>query len=149
MNYELACILSPKMTDEEIEQEINKIDKILAENKAVGITKNIWGKKELTYPIEKFVDGYYVQYNFELMPEATNKVSSKLRLEEKIIRFLMIKQEKVQKNTEQKKESQEVVKKADIKKDKKKEIKVEEKKEDNEKDFDKKLNEALEKDLTD
>jgi small subunit ribosomal protein S6 len=137
------------MADGEIEQEIDKINKILSENKVANITKNVWGKKELTYPIEKFTDGYYVQYNFELTPEATNKVSSKLRLEEKIIRFLIMKQEKVQKHTEQKEESQKTVKKDDTKKDKKKEVKVEEKKENNEKDFNKKLDEALEKDLTD
>ena len=161
MNYELVCILSPKIVDKEIDKEIDKIDKILLKNKVKNLEKNVWGKKELAYPIGKFFDGYYVQYNFELTPEVVNKIDSKLKLEEKIIRFLIMKQEKVQEVEEpkEKKEKKEIREKKEIKEDNiekdEKEIKsikkisTKKKKDESEKDFDKKLDEVLGKDLTD
>jgi len=165
MNYELTCILSPKIIDKELDDEIGKIDKILADNKIDNFEKNAWGKKELSYPINNFFDGYYVQYNFISLPEAISKIDSKLRLEEKVIRFLLIKQEleKENKKTGKKdKKVKKVEKVEEIKEIKKKEEKEEiqeikkekiktakEEKIKNKDDFDKKLDEVLGKDLTD
>ncbi len=148
MNYELVCILSPKINDQEVEQEIGKIDKILSENKVDNFEKNVWGKKELAYPIEKFFDGYYVQYNFELAPVMIGKIDNKLKLEEKIIRFLIIKQEVI-KVEKPKEENKEVTEDDKVKKNKVQDVKIERKKEDVKKDFDARLEEALGKDLTD
>lgn len=163
MNYELACILSPKIADKDLDGEIDKIDKILSNNKVSNLEKSIWGKKELAYPIDKFLDGYYVQYNFELEPGGIDKIDSKLRLEEKIIRFLIIKQEPVkeEKKSEKKEKKEKKVKENKkeekieeveiAKEEKPEEVKKEKKKKDidSEKDFDKKLDEVLGKDLTD
>lgn len=159
MNYELVCILSPKITDKEIDGEIEKIDNVLSEAEVVNLEKSIWGKKELAYPIEKFMDGYYVQYNFELIPENVDKINKKLKLENSIIRFLIMKQDKIKEEVkETKKEKKDIDKKENKAKkdDKKEEDKVKENKEektelkkDNKKeDFDKKLDEVLDKDLT-
>jgi small subunit ribosomal protein S6 len=162
MNYELACILSPKIMDKELESEIGKIDKILSDNKVDNFEKNVWGKKELAYPINNFLDGYYVQYNFISEPEGISKIDSKLRLEEKVIRFLLIKQEpekenkkagkkdKKAKKVEKNEEIKETEKVEEIKEVKEEKIKVEkEEKIKNKDDFDKKLDEVLGKDLTD
>lgn len=159
MKYELVCILSPKIIDKEIDGEVDKIDKILSENSVENLEKNVWGKKELAYPIDKFFDGYYVQYNFELSPETVGKIDKKLKLEEKIIRFLIIKQDKIpevieseeedKKEIRKKEKTEEKVERVEIDKIEKKEEKKEAKKDEGKKDFEKQLDEVLGKDITD
>lgn len=52
-----------------------------------------WGKKELIYPIKKKNLGYYFLLELKLPPNGPGEIESKLKLEERIIRYLLVKKE--------------------------------------------------------
>lgn len=146
MNYELVCIFSPKIIEKELEKEIKRIEDLLKNIGAKEIEFNNWGKKPLAYKINHFIDGYYAQYDFIIEPSCIEKINQKLKLEEKMVRFLITKREKyaVAKKLENKEEKSEDINLSERKKEVKK--KHEEKKP-KKGDFDKKLNEVLNKDI--
>ena len=93
MNYEIVCILSPKIIEKELKKHTQKIIKLLEDNKASDVQDNLWGKKPLAFKIKGFSDGYYVQYNFDIEPENIKELDNRLKLIDEVIRFLITKQE--------------------------------------------------------
>jgi small subunit ribosomal protein S6 len=70
-----------------IEEEIKKNEGALAEVKS-------WGKRNLAYTIRKFREGHYYQIDFTVIPTALKDMERKFRLNDNIIRFLVIRKEK-------------------------------------------------------
>lgn len=148
MNYELICIFSPKITEKELETEINKISDLLQELGADKVESSNWGKKTLAYEIKGVADGYYVQYNFLCNPENVENLEKKLKLEGQIIRFLVTKQEiDSGKGKKDKKESRANKKEEKKYASSKKESTEEKQRKVKESNFDEKLEEALNRDI--
>ncbi|MDO8638792.1 MAG: 30S ribosomal protein S6 [Candidatus Daviesbacteria bacterium] len=63
-----------------------------------GVTKKfgklekeeIWGAKDLAYPIQHLTKGYYVHYFFESEPSSILAIDKDLKLNENIIRYLLV-----------------------------------------------------------
>lgn len=145
MKYELVCIFSPKMTEKELEKEIDNISKLLQKIGAEKVESSNWGKKSLAYEINKFTDGYYVQYNFLVETENVKEINKKLKLEDNIIRFLIVNQESFKEPVKSnQKEKEDAMDSLENKKIKNKEEKNSKEK----KSFDKTLEEALDSDVT-
>lgn len=85
--YELTYIIPEKFDEKEIPQISEKVKKLLPDGKI--IKENSWGRRQLAYPISKNKFGYYVTLVFETEPENIEKIISKLKLEETIIRYLI------------------------------------------------------------
>ena len=91
--YELTFVIDPDLAGEERKKLISKVRKIIEEFKGrVGKTDE-WGEKKLAYPIKKKNLGYYFLLDIELPETAPAQVESKLKLEEKIIRYLLVRKE--------------------------------------------------------
>ena len=58
--YELMYILMPTLSDEELEKENEKLQKLLTDNGAQITGVNKWGRRDLAYEIKKQTKGYYV-----------------------------------------------------------------------------------------
>lgn len=143
MDYELVYILLPKLSEEEVKKKNQEIIKFLESKKARSIKEKFWGKRTLAYPIAHFSSGYYCQFNFSAEPSVISEIDNKLKLIEEIIRFLIVRQEEVGPVVPQKepKETKMVSKvKISSKKEKKKPIKKA--------DLDRKLDEILDKEIT-
>jgi small subunit ribosomal protein S6 len=89
-DYELVYIAIPQLDDEGLATLNQRVAGwISAANGTVGDT-NVWGRRKLTYAIRKQTEGTYVQVNFQLAPSATRELERNLRLEEQVIRHLVI-----------------------------------------------------------
>ena len=53
-----------------------------------------WGMRKLAYPIEKKSTGFYVLIEFNAEPTVIEKLEVNFRRDERVLRFLTIKQEK-------------------------------------------------------
>lgn len=96
-DYELTLVIDPDLTSENQKKLVTKTKKIITDLKGkVGKTDE-WGRKELTYPIKKKTLGYYFFYETELPQKAPAEIEKKLKLEEGIIRYLLVKAEKPKK----------------------------------------------------
>ena len=92
--YETVFILTPVLSDEQAKETVEKFKGILGELEAKVVNEENWGMKKLAYPIEKKSTGLYVFLEFEAEPSVVDKLEVAFRRDERVIRFLTIKQEK-------------------------------------------------------
>lgn len=88
-NYQLVVIFEPEVKAEEKEKLLQNIKKIISEKGKVKEEKE-WGKKELAYPIRKQRMGIFYWFSFEGEPMVLVNLNKKLKIEDKILRFLIV-----------------------------------------------------------
>jgi small subunit ribosomal protein S6 len=88
-DYEAMFIFHPELTEEKLDQSVKAVEKIIkSETKGRLETENL-GKKTLAYPIKKVNEGYYINYDFEALPAAIDKIKEELKHSEDILRFMI------------------------------------------------------------
>ncbi|MCP3659967.1 MAG: 30S ribosomal protein S6 [Bacteroidetes bacterium] len=114
-NYETVFIMTPVLSDSQVEETIDKFKKILEDFKAEIIFKSKWKLRKLVYPIQKKSTGIYQIIEFKAAPSIISDLEEQYRLDDTIIRFLTISLDKhgieYNKNKHLKKEKEEVVEK--------------------------------------
>jgi len=88
--YEGCFLLKANLEDEEREKEISFIDGQISSNGGEIVTKDIWGKKHIAYPIKKETEAFYYIVYFRALPGALSSISEGLRRREKILRYLFL-----------------------------------------------------------
>jgi len=91
--YELTLILEGKTSPAKKKSLVEKIEKLVKLNKGNILKKDDWGKKDFAYPIKKNDTGIYLFFEIELEPEAVNKVSEKIRIDDDVLRHLIIRKD--------------------------------------------------------
>jgi len=92
--YELCVVVTPDTKDEERENIIKEIKDDVEKYKGKVEKVDDWGKKTLAFRMKKQTEAYYYLFNLEFEDAGVNDLSKKLRMNEKILRFLLIKLEK-------------------------------------------------------
>lgn len=96
-DYELTLVIDPDLGSDKQKDFLQKIKKTLEELKGkVNKTKE-WGKRILAYPIKKKEMGYYFLWEINFDPTGLKKLEEKLKLEENLLRYLIVKKEKTKK----------------------------------------------------
>lgn len=88
--YELVYILQPEMDEEGVTGLNDRLSQIVTEQSGSVTSTELWGRRTLAYPIGKFFEGQYVMHRFQMPPEATGELDRLLRLNENVIRYLLI-----------------------------------------------------------
>lgn len=83
-------ILSGEMTESDFEKELGEIRKMLQESTAGISYEDVWGKKIFAYRIKKQWRGYYVVLNFAAAPSAILEVRSAVKLNQNVLRHLLV-----------------------------------------------------------
>ncbi len=96
--YELTVLLKPDLKDAELDREIKDLQTLLEKNGAKIKSKKDPVKKNLAYEIANPPAGgtreaYYVYFELEAEPDKVGTVDGKLKLEEKVIRYLLVRKE--------------------------------------------------------
>lgn len=89
-SYELTTVLAGKATPAKKKSVQAKVEKIITTIKGKMVQIDDWGKIDFAYPIKKNSAGIFVNFHLELEPAKTKELDSKLKLEEEIIRYLMV-----------------------------------------------------------
>jgi len=97
-DYELALVVSPELTAEKQKEKLEKIKKIIASLKGEVKKTEEWGKRQLAYPIRKSEMGYYFLWEIQLPEKSLEEFNQKLKIEEGLLRYLIVKIEKRQKD---------------------------------------------------
>lgn len=91
--YELMVIMKALLPDN-LRRDFNeKLVKLVANAGGKILSKEVWGKKYLSYPIKSHKEGYYVLYQLELPSEKVGFVNKELRLSNELLRHLLIKED--------------------------------------------------------
>ncbi len=88
----------------------NDLDEKARGELLAGVTKqfgklnkeDLWGNRDLSYPILKQTKAFYAHYEFEADPSTIFSLDKSLKLDEDVIRYLLIRQE-IKKDKEGKK----------------------------------------------
>lgn len=92
--YETVFILTPVLSDAQMKEAVDKFKGILTNEGAEIINVENWGLKKLAYPIEKKSTGFYNLIEFKADPQVIEKLEVNFRRDEKVIRYLTVKNEK-------------------------------------------------------
>ena len=93
-NYETVFILTPVLSDAQMKEAVEKFKTLLTDQGAEIVNEESWGLRKLAYPIDKKSTGFYIFLEFNANPSAIDRLEVNFRRDERVIRFLTIKQDK-------------------------------------------------------
>ena len=91
--YETMYILRPDIAEDEVNDHIEKYNKLLEGMGGKILDSQMRGKRRLAYPISKNREGIYVQLSHQGDGQHISKIEKAMRLSEDVIRYMTIKQD--------------------------------------------------------
>jgi small subunit ribosomal protein S6 len=77
-----------------MKEAVEKFTKVLTDNGATIVNEEIWGLRKLAYPIQKKSTGFYSLVEFDGDPTLVKKLETAFRRDERVIRFLVFRNDK-------------------------------------------------------
>lgn len=93
--YEGMFIINPQFSDEETAKIVSSIQDEITKNGGKILQVQNMGKQHLAYPIKKFKEGLYLLLHFSGGGDLVAKILPKYKINENIIRNLILKIKKV------------------------------------------------------
>jgi len=94
--YEVALVLDPTLTPEEETGLIEGVKANIEKLKGKITDTDERGRQKLAYPIKNHKEGIYCYYQLQIPPDQINQLGKLIRLNEKIIRHLVLSLDKQQ-----------------------------------------------------
>ena len=91
--YETMYILRPDIAEDEVNNHIEKYNKLLEKMGGKILDSQMRGKRRLAYTIGKNREGIYVQLSHQGDGQHIEKIEKAMRLSEDVIRYMTIKQQ--------------------------------------------------------
>ena len=91
--YEIMFIVKSENDEKTIKDTVSAFEKVLTDMKAKIVNKKDMGQKKLAYPIKKQVRGNYYLFNVEATVAAINEFDRKAKIDENILRHIVIREE--------------------------------------------------------
>lgn len=88
--YELLSITKPNIDSEEFDKIVAKIEEAIVALDGKVVTTDKMGRKKLSYDIQDYRDGYFAVQTFEMEPSQVEKFRRQLRLNENILRIMLL-----------------------------------------------------------
>ncbi|MDR0509753.1 MAG: 30S ribosomal protein S6 [Rikenellaceae bacterium] len=92
--YETVFIATPVLSDAQLKELLGKFRGVITENGGQIINEEDWGLRKLAYPIQKKTTGFYYFLEFSGEAAIVDTLETQYRRDERIIRFLTMKQDK-------------------------------------------------------
>jgi small subunit ribosomal protein S6 len=92
--YELYLVIDADAEEEAAEAIVEKVTQLISAGDGTTngevIKVNARGKRRLTYPIKKKVEGLDVIINFHTPPQTLAEIERVLKLDEQVLRYLLV-----------------------------------------------------------
>lgn len=88
--YELIYILQPNVDDAGITAVSERISQLVSDQGGQILESELWGRRQLAYPINNHFEGIYRIERLELEPAKTKELERVLRFTDNIIRYMVI-----------------------------------------------------------
>ncbi len=89
-DYELVFIAVPTLEEPALTTLNERVAGWITNAKGTILGTKVWGRQKLAYQIRKQTEGIYVQVNFQLPPSACRDLERNLRIDEQVIRYLVV-----------------------------------------------------------
>ncbi len=85
-NYQLTLLIKNTLEEKERKELLGSITKDFGKL----IKEDLWGTRDLSYPIKHQTQAYYAHFEFEAEPQQIPSLDKMVKLNEDIIRYLLI-----------------------------------------------------------
>lgn len=89
-SYLLTLVLKPDLEEEKRKALLDGVVKKLIGEEGKVEKEDLWGNKDLAYPIKKQTKGFYAVYKIYADPKKTKELDKRLKLEEDVLRYLLV-----------------------------------------------------------
>lgn len=89
-SYLLTLVLKPGLDEKARKALLDSMVKKLTGEDGKIIKEDLWGEKDFAYPILKQKKGFYAHYEIDSDPKNAKGLDKQLKLEEDILRYLLI-----------------------------------------------------------
>ena len=86
--YEVVYIFDSALEEPAVTERLARFHALLGEE--AGVSVNHWGKRTLAYPIKRREAGYYAIARFEATADRLPEFERALKLDESVLRFLVV-----------------------------------------------------------
>ena len=91
--YEIMFIVKATLEESQLNNLTKEVQALISGNGSKVIEFKDMGRKKLAYPINKEISGFYYLINAEATNEVIQEFDRKLRINENILRHLILKKE--------------------------------------------------------
>jgi small subunit ribosomal protein S6 len=88
--YELVLIIHPDLDETAFKEIVERITGWIKNDGGEIIKTNIWGRRQLAYPIRKLNEGQYVLLHVKMNAQFGKTIERDLRYMESILRYMLI-----------------------------------------------------------
>ena len=93
-HYETVLILTPVLSDSQVEEAVRKFEDLLKEHNCEIVAKENWGLRKLAYPIQLKKNGFYTLIEFKGEGTVVADLELAFKRDERVIRYLTTKLDK-------------------------------------------------------
>ena len=86
--YETVFIAEPEISNDQVDQLINKIKQSITANQGTLTGEDRWGRRRLAYSIHGHREGYYAVLNFTAEPAVVNAIEHLYNVTDSVVRHL-------------------------------------------------------------
>lgn len=94
-DYEMTFVLTTTIDEEASATAVERVNQLILAGGGSVTEVHAWGRRRLAYPIAHQRDGMYITTRFSLPGGAVSMLDNDLRLNEHILRHLIVRQEDV------------------------------------------------------
>ena len=92
-DYELVMVLRPEVTDEQVTEILQRVRDMVAQADGEVTEEDRWGLRRLAYPIQKLMEGYYVQLHLSMDADRVREMERTMNTWEELLRYLVMRRE--------------------------------------------------------
>lgn len=89
-SYLLTLVLKPGLDEKERKTLLDSMIKKLTGEDGKVKKEDLWGARDLVYPINRQTKGFFAHFEIEADPKDAKGLDKTLKLEEDILRYLLV-----------------------------------------------------------
>ncbi len=90
-DYEIVYIFDSALDRTVIDQKLERFNRLATDDSGGEVTAvEHWGKRQLSYPIRKHDNGYYVVAQIRTIPASLPEFERAIKLDEDVLRYLVV-----------------------------------------------------------
>ena len=88
-DYELILVLHPDLDENAVSEVLKRVTGWISDAGGSVVKSDMWGKRQLAYPIRKQTQGQYVLLQTNMAPKTGVTLERNLRLAEPVLRYML------------------------------------------------------------
>ncbi len=91
--YEVMFVLRPDLGEAGVNEQVERVRRVLTEHGTTEIELHDWGVRDLAYRIETHGRGHYFVLQYDGTAAAVTEVERNLKLSDQVLRFMSVRQD--------------------------------------------------------